>query len=166
MSSRSEVAERLLREGLYLEAVQSYLQVGPLQSEADYSQFQLLLRRCLDHVLETSPALFSKLLETVFPIFHSDETILLMLGQKCLDEEKYMEAAFFLRKILSDVNSDCLIAKKSLRAMYEVVVPRWHFFMLNDVMRNSSYARAIAGAVGGIPDCSVLDIGSGTGLLR
>ena len=163
MSSRSE---RLLREGLYLEAVQSYLQHGPLRSEADYGQFVHLLRTCLDHVPEKSPALFSKLLEIVFPIFQGDETVMLMLGQKCLDEEMYRETAFFLRKILRDINSDCLIARESLRAMYEVVVPRWHFLMLNDVIRNSSYSHATVSAVGRIPDCSVLDIGSGTGLLR
>ena len=50
--------------------------------------------------------------------------------------------------------------------MYEMIIPRWHFHMLNDFVRNSSYARAISEAVACIPDCSVLDIGSGTGLLR
>ena len=91
---------------------------------------------------------------------------MLILGKRCSEEEMYTEAAFFLRKIQADINPDCLLAKESLCTLNEVVVPRWHFLMLNDVTRNSSYSRAIANAVGRIPDCSVLDIGSGTGLLR
>ena len=166
MSPCGEVVERLLHEGLYLEAVQSFLTQGPLQSEAERAQFLQLLQICLDHVLETSPALFHKLLEIVIPKFNKDEAVLLLVSKKCLDEEMYVETGYFLQKILTNLNPDCLIAKEGLRTMYEVVVPRWHFLMLNDVVRNLSYSRAIASAVGRIPDCSVLDIGSGTGLLR
>ena len=58
------------------------------------------------------------------------------------------------------------MARESLREMFERVVLRWHFHMLNDFVRNSSYSRVISNAISRIPDCSVLDIGSGTGLLR
>ena len=69
-------------------------------------------------------------------------------------------------QVLTDVNVDCLLARESLRMMYEMVIPRWHFHMLNDFVRNSSYSQSILRAVARIPDCTILDIGSGTGLLR
>lgn len=157
--------DHLLREGLYFEAVQQYVK-DPLLSEADYNRFLDVLHQCLDHVLKTSPSLFPQILETVIPKFGNDETVVLLLGKCCLDKEMYTETEFFLRRILTDINSDCLSAKEILQTVYEIVVPRWHFVMLNDVARNSAYSHAISNAVGCIPDCSVLDIGSGTGLLR
>lgn len=166
MSSREMIpCDHLLRKGLYLETVQRYVK-EPLQSEADYNRFLHVLQQCLDHVLKTSPALFPQILETILPRFGNDEAVIFLLGKCCMGEEMYTEAEFFLRRILTDINSDCLSAKESLQIMYDVIVPRWHFVMLNDVTRNSAYSHAIANAVGSIPDCSVLDIGSGTGLLR
>lgn len=166
MSSREMIpCDHLLRKGLYLETVQRYVK-EPLQSEADYNRFLHVLQQCLDHVLKTSPALFPQILETILPRFGNDEAVIFLLGKCCMGEEMYTEAEFFLRRILTDINFDCLSAKESLQTLYEVIVPRWHFVMLNDVTRNSAYSHAIANAVGSIPDCSVLDIGSGTGLLR
>ena len=43
------------------------------------------------------------------------------------------------------------------------VVPAWHFAMMNDQARNQAYARAIQAAVR--PGLSVLEIGTGSGLL-
>jgi type II protein arginine methyltransferase len=44
-----------------------------------------------------------------------------------------------------------------------LIIPRWHFEMLNDEQRNAAFERALSNAV--TPDTVVLDIGSGTGLL-
>lgn len=166
MTSRRRRAEGLLEKGMYLDALQSYVQ-EPLQHGPEYDQFLVLLHCCLDHVFETSPApLLTKLLELLYPLFRDDETVMLLLGIRCLDEEMYSEAEFLLQTIQNNINADCLISKEGLRKMHEVIVPRWHFPMLNDVIRNSSYSHAIFNIVGHIPDCSVLDIGSGTGLLR
>ena len=164
MSSRREVAERLLREGRHFEAVERYVQ-DPAQSRADYRCFLRVLQSSLDHVLDFSPTHFPRLAELVFSKYGSNETVLLLLGTKCLEANMHTEADFFLQRVLTDINSDSLTAKESLRVLRERVVPRWHFLMLNDVTRNSSYSHAISSAVGRIPNCSVLDIGSGTGLL-
>ena len=88
-----------------------------------------------------------------------------MLGVKCLDEGVYNQAEFFLRVAL-EADSGYLSAKENLRVLFDRVVNRWHFHMLNDVQRNSAYFRAIHSAVRFIPNCTVLDIGSGTGILR
>jgi type II protein arginine methyltransferase len=44
-----------------------------------------------------------------------------------------------------------------------LIIPRWHFEMLNDEQRNAAFESALANAV--TPETVVLDIGSGTGLL-
>ena len=164
--SRWLEVEGLVEKRLYLDALRIYVQ-SSMKPGPEYDQFLVLLNCCLDHVFETSPApLLPQLLELLYPRFKDDETIMLLLGRRCLNEEKYIEAEFLLQQIQKGINSDCLISKECLRTMYEVIVPRWHFPMLNDVGRNSAYSRAISTIVGCIPGCSVLDIGSGTGLLR
>lgn len=165
MTSTRERAEHLCREGLYIEAVRESVHEPP-KSEAEFGEFLHLLQYCLHHVLRTSPSLFPELVGAVYPAFGGEETVMVLLGKSCLQEEFYPEAEFLFQKILTRENSDCLIARESLRTVYEVMVPRWHFPMLNDVIRNSSYSHAITNAVSRIPNCSVLDIGSGTGLLR
>ena len=162
--SRWETAKRMLEEGRYLEAVRSYMH-KPVSTETEYGLFLQLLEISLDHMTELSPAHLPQLLEMVFTKYGRDETILLMLGKKCYSNAMYKECEFFFQTALK-VHPDCLSAKESLQILSETVVDRWHFLMLNDITRNSFYFRAIAGAVGCIPDCTVLDIGSGTGLLR
>ncbi|WP_052216269.1 50S ribosomal protein L11 methyltransferase [Sphingomonas sp. ERG5] len=42
-------------------------------------------------------------------------------------------------------------------------VPRWHFFIVRDRLRNDAYEAALRRAI--VPGCKVLEIGTGTGLL-
>lgn len=57
-------------------------------------------------------------------------------------------------------------ALENLQHVLSSAVQRWHFRMLNDRRRNESYASAIAAALSALPgSTSVLDIGTGTGLL-
>jgi type III protein arginine methyltransferase len=49
------------------------------------------------------------------------------------------------------------------RAMRAEGIPRWHFPMIRDTLRNAAFAEAIARAV--TPTSRVLDIGAGSGLL-
>jgi type III protein arginine methyltransferase len=55
-----------------------------------------------------------------------------------------------------------LNARINLDAVLEKAVPPWHFAMMNDVPRNSAYEEAIRRVA---PGRSVLDIGTGAGLL-
>lgn len=54
-------------------------------------------------------------------------------------------------------------ARLNLSRSIDQSVPRWHFPMLNDESRNGIYDQAIRAAVG--EDTTVLDIGTGSGLL-
>ena len=117
------------------------------------------------HELTSDQLLFSQVSEGMCSMFAGDADAMTMLGVKCLDEGVYNQAEFFLRVAL-EADSDYLSAKENLRVLFDRMVNRWHFQMLNDVQRNSTYFRAIHSAVNSIPNCSVFDIGSGTGILR
>jgi hypothetical protein len=101
----------------------------------------------------------------MYSMFADHADAMMMLGVKCLDEGVYNQAEFFFRVAL-EADSDYLSAKENLRVLFDRVVNRWHFHMLNDVQRNSTYFRAINSAVRSIPNCTALDIGSGTGIPR
>ncbi len=54
-------------------------------------------------------------------------------------------------------------ARRDLHSAYRLLVPRWHFAMLNDQERNQAFQQALEKAV--TPHTRVLDIGTGSGLL-
>lgn len=74
------------------------------------------------------------------------------------------EAAAYFHKAVK-LNPDFPDAKENFYRVANWVVERWHFIMLNDYSRNLLYQKAIQKAVhSGYR--SVLDIGTGTGILR
>jgi type II protein arginine methyltransferase len=83
-------------------------------------------------------------------------------GQKCMDRFQYGDAIEYLSKAMK-VAPDNKEAKAAFNQVVQLVVPRWHFSMLNDRERNETYDAAIKRAVDGSK--TVLDIGSGSGLL-
>lgn len=54
-------------------------------------------------------------------------------------------------------------AKHAYNQLIQLIVPRWHFSMLNDAPRNDIFEAAIRAAVN--ENTTVLDVGSGSGLL-
>ena len=105
------------------------------------------------------------LFRDAYPRFHNDVTAVQLLGQKCREEQLFEQAEFFFRRAL-ELDPQSPGAKENLRHLHEKMVDRWHFAMLNDVQRNASFFRAVLRAVRMSRDCTVLDIGSGTGILR
>lgn len=72
-------------------------------------------------------------------------------------------AAYFYKAV--KLNPDFPDAKENFYRVANWVVERWHFIMLNDSNRNLLYQKAIQKAVqSGYR--SILDIGTGTGILR
>jgi len=77
----------------------------------------------------------------------------------------------YLRSVLQK-NPDFLKAQENLDNICDLLVERWHFRMLNDVNRNQCYRDVIREALqqysasSGERPALVLDIGTGTGLLR
>ena len=63
-----------------------------------------------------------------------------------------------------EADSNFLPAARNLENAYSMAVDRWHFPMLNDKHRNHAFDKAIRKKIALGYD-SVLDIGTGTGLL-
>ncbi|KAL5493356.1 hypothetical protein EMCRGX_G014525 [Ephydatia muelleri] len=167
----AETALRCLSRGLHVEALYELLQLTrdhPEHVRAIKQSFLSSLAAFLDSVncgdSQADLERFSRVAQDVCEVYSHDEAALTMLGVKCLDEGLVKQAQFFLEAALR-VDPDCLGAKENLRALYDRMVMRWHFLMLNDLSRNMAYANAVDRAVSRRPDCCVLDIGSGTGIL-
>lgn len=87
---------------------------------------------------------------------------LLTRGETHLDNKQFADAldCFEMALCLEPENP---IALKGRNQAHCQVIPRWHFEMLNDVERNAVFEKALAKAI--TIETTVLDIGSGTGLL-
>ena len=164
-------AEKDLNARRAQEALESYIQAAirwPACRELIRPQFVNSLCGVLDEMLRVqgpSSPLFRRLLQSVYSLYSRDPLVVAVLGTKCLKEGALKEAGVYLQAALN-LDPCNLLARENMVALREQLVQRWHFRMLNDVTRNSTYFRAIKAAVQGIPDCTVLDIGSGTGILR
>ena len=83
------------------------------------------------------------------------------LGSLHLAEGRINEAVTAFRHCL-EIDPDHFNARINLEVALKKAVPSWHLAMMNDVPRNSLYEEAIRRTV---PGRSVLDIGTGAGLL-
>ncbi|XP_068628519.1 protein arginine N-methyltransferase 9-like [Battus philenor] len=75
----------------------------------------------------------------------------------------YEESWCHFQKALK-ADSGFVNAEKNINSVKNLLVERWHYRMLNCKVRNESYRRAIHETIRPIKD-SVIDIGTGTGLL-
>jgi len=74
------------------------------------------------------------------------------------------QASVYIRQSLA-INPDYLAARCNFENICCHLVERWHFSMLNDKRRNIAYKFAIQKAIKSGYN-TVLDIGTGTGILR
>lgn len=165
------IAGHALAAGQTQEALESLIQAATRWPSCKESIRPLLIEALsgvLDEMLQIqgpSSPLFRRLVECVAGLYAGDPLIATVLGTRCLNEGALKEAGHYLQAALT-FDPYCVLAQENMVALNEQLVHRWHFKMLNDLARNSAYFRAIRQAVRSIPDCSVLDIGSGTGILR
>jgi predicted RNA methylase len=83
-------------------------------------------------------------------------------GKAHLENKQYNDARHCFESVLYLV-PEHHEARLGLNRVHRKIIPRWHFEMLNDEERNSAFERALAKAI--TPSTTVLDIGSGSGLL-
>ncbi|XP_062991151.1 protein arginine N-methyltransferase 9 [Elgaria multicarinata webbii] len=101
--------------------------------------------------------------EHALELFPNDEVICNSMGEHLFRMGFRDEAAAYFHKAVK-LNPDFPDAKENFYRVANWVVERWHFIMLNDSNRNLLYQKAIHKAVNS--GCkSVLDIGTGTGIL-
>ncbi|KAG2466097.1 protein arginine N-methyltransferase 9 [Polypterus senegalus] len=101
--------------------------------------------------------------EQALDLFPDDEVILNSMGEHLFRMGFKDEAAGHFYKALK-LKPDFTEAKENFYRVANWLVERWHFLMLNDKKRNVKYQEAIQKAVKAGCD-TVLDIGTGTGLL-
>ncbi|KAJ6668749.1 hypothetical protein lerEdw1_012232 [Lerista edwardsae] len=101
--------------------------------------------------------------EHALELFPNDEVICNSMGEHLFRMGFRDEAAAYFHKAVK-LNPDFPDAKENFYRVANWVVERWHFIMLNDSNRNLLYQKAIQKAVQS--GCrSILDIGTGTGIL-
>jgi predicted RNA methylase len=93
---------------------------------------------------------------------YKDSKAILEKGYQCFNKAQYSDAMECFLKVMR-VEEYRIEAATAYNQVIQMVVPRYHFNMLNDVERNEKYNRAISNCVD--KNTSVLDIGTGSGLL-
>ncbi|XP_032511603.2 protein arginine N-methyltransferase 9-like [Danaus plexippus] len=96
-------------------------------------------------------------------VFPKSIYLLNEIGKYLFKYGYYEEAWTQFQKALSE-DAGYVNAEKNLNSVKNLMVERWHFRMLNDKIRNDSYRAAIHEKVAPY-ETSVLDLGTGTGLL-
>lgn len=101
--------------------------------------------------------------EQALELYPNDEVICNSMGEHLFRMGFRDEAAGYFHKAVK-LNPDFADAKENFYRVANWLVERWHFIMLNDAKRNLTYLKAIENAVRS-GSKSVLDIGTGTGIL-
>lgn len=166
--SRSiQSAEQCLRDHDYGTAYAHFLLVLSLAPEmkAGFKEtFQYSLFKWAEelYALNRNQDLFN-CYEQAFELYPNNDVICNSMGEQLFRLGFRDEAADYFYKALK-LNPDSADAKENFHRVANWLVERWHFIMLNDKKRNLMYRRAIEKAIQA--GCrSVLDIGTGTGIL-
>jgi len=159
-------AARYRREKNYSRCFAHYLVVAQLNKShflshlhQDFLSIVSTLTKKLEDELKYDD--INKVYEQATEALPDNPELLTNQGSYLFRQGQMSKAEALFRKSLS-IDPSFLLAKDRLENLASTVLDRWHFPMLNDFNRNQMYKKAISGQVSGR---TVLDVGTGTGLL-
>ncbi|MFY0631751.1 MAG: tetratricopeptide repeat protein [Flavobacteriaceae bacterium] len=88
--------------------------------------------------------------------------IFVLMGNVLRDLQEPKEALEYYQKVL-EIDPNNAVALQNSQTLSSRKIPKWHFDMLADTDRNDAYNEAIISTIS--PQDTVLDIGTGSGLL-
>lgn len=88
--------------------------------------------------------------------------IFVLIGNVLRDLQESKEALEYYQKVL-ELDPNNAVALQNSQTLASKKIPKWHFDMLADTDRNDAYNEAITSMIS--PQDTVLDIGTGSGLL-
>ncbi|CAH3859982.1 unnamed protein product [Pieris brassicae] len=162
-----EYARQLTINESYTKAFDMYLiafEKFPALKELYEDEFRLVINKlndvlvCADKIHD----IFSNFSRAI-SLFSGNVYLLNELGKYLYKFGYYSDAWLQFHRALK-VDAGFVNAEKNLNSVKNLLVERWHFRMLNDVIRNDTYRAAIHDVIRPTED-SILDIGCGTGLL-
>ena len=104
--------------------------------------------------------------QRVYELANDKSTLLLYCYARFLFSIGELKNALEILQKCISIDPSHAAARETSEDIRGLIVDRWHFRMLNDRPRNMTYFQSIKNAVRTIgPECVVLDIGGGTGLL-
>lgn len=160
-------ATQLSSSGSYSKAFDLYIKAfdkDPRLKEMFEAEFRVVL-------IQLSELLFSAgKMEDIFVnfataigVFPRNCQLLNDIGKYLYKFNFYTEAWNYFQKALA-IDPSFVNAEKNINSIKNLLLERWHFRMLNDKIRNDAYYNAIKQSIVRYKD-SVLDIGTGTGIL-
>lgn len=160
-------ARQLSSNGSYIKAFDFYMMAfdkSPDSKGAHEHEFRVVMSKINEVLVATNKMEdifnnFAKVLDA-FP----DNTYFLNELAKYLFKYAFYEESWFHFQKALFLDSSFVNAEKNLNSLKNLLVERWHFRMLNDRTRNEAFRTAIHQTLIPIKD-SVLDLGTGTGLL-
>jgi type II protein arginine methyltransferase len=162
-----DLARQCFTNGSYSKSFECYLKAfskNPDLKNSLESEFREVLMR-FNQVLLNAGRMddiflnFTKASE----IYPSNSIMINDIGKYLYKFGFYMESWGHFQKALK-LNPKFVNAEKNLNSIKNLLLERWHFRMLNDKTRNEAYYDALNTCIVRLKD-SVLDIGTGTGIL-
>ncbi|CAG0920035.1 unnamed protein product [Notodromas monacha] len=168
-----EKALRMIEEENYVEAIPLCLAVSAMEPRGMDSMKDVLmnaLERWTAQVTAQHPKNVMKIVtkpyEQAIEVIEANEDLKTNYAVTMLRHDMFSEAWALLLEVLQ-LHPQHEQALDTWRSLCCRVIPRWHFFMVNDSLRNNAYESALKELISAYANepVSLLDIGSGSGIL-
>lgn len=155
------------KQGCYAQSFDTYMAIFAKHPELKFgieTEFRDVLEKYNTYLLAKNkmPEIFFNF-QRAIRAYPEDADIHADLGRYLYNCHYITDSCNQFQKALT-LNLGLVLPEKYLNSGKNIMIPRWHFRMLNDIIRNQAYHDGIVQTI--IPNRDkVLDLGTGTGLL-